>query len=171
VGASLLANAVGQATSLMAGPAPSRAGSLPQFLACVNTDFVNTRDPCGSQPAGECSGSGNIFIAWAGPIASRLAPTVFGLCEYRLCEHQRSLVGASLLANVVGQATSLLARIAPSRASPLPQFLACVNTGFVNTRDPLWEPACWRMRSIRQHLYCLGRPLREQARSHSFWPV
>jgi len=104
---------------------PSRAGSLPQFLACVNTDFVNTRDPCGSGLARDGIRSGNIFIGRDGPIAGKPAPTVFGLCEYRLCEHQRSL----------------------------------------------WEPACWRMWWVRQHLYCLGRPHREQARSHSFWPV
>ncbi|RBB97476.1 hypothetical protein C3E97_027525 [Pseudomonas sp. MWU12-2115] len=36
----------------------------------------------------------------------------------------------------------------------------------------MWERACSRKRCVSQHMQCLTRPLREQARSHSFnWVV
>ncbi|POF41772.1 hypothetical protein B0D71_16345 [Pseudomonas laurylsulfativorans] len=72
---------------------------------------------------------------------------------HKSCAHQRSPVGASLLAKRPSHPTSLSPDTPPSRASPLPQldFLSFTNPVF--TKDPLWERACSRRGRHIQHLH------------------
>src|SRR3954469_6247793 len=74
VGVSLLAKALGQATTMLNAPPYSRASSLPH-------DLWRTRNrgcphpPCGSEPAREGVGSGDYDVECAAVFASKLAPT------------------------------------------------------------------------------------------------
>ncbi|CAI8699534.1 exported hypothetical protein [Pseudomonas jessenii] len=63
-------------------------------------------------------------------------------------------MGASLLAMAACQAAGMLAVMASSRASSLPQGFR-VNTRFVLNRNPLWERACSRWRRVRRQGYWL----------------
>jgi hypothetical protein len=74
VGASLLAKAICQATTMLNVPASSRAGSLPQGLMSIQT-LRATENTCGSGLARECGVSFNINAEGAGLFASKPAPT------------------------------------------------------------------------------------------------
>ncbi|CAI8876230.1 hypothetical protein EMIT0P74_20414 [Pseudomonas sp. IT-P74] len=114
VGASLLAMAVYQSTTMLDLMASSRAAR-------------SYREPCaphyycGSQPAGDGGVSINDDVGSDGLIASRLAPTG---------GHVRhiTIVGASLLAMAVYQPTTMLDLMASSRSGSLLQGAcgACV---------------------------------------------
>ena len=94
-----------------------------------------------------------------------LAPTLI-LATHRFCIHHIKPVGAGSPAMAVGQATSILDGLTPSRASPLPQWF-WLFTDSVYTTSNLWERARPRWRCVRQHQCWLCWPHREQARSYS----
>jgi hypothetical protein len=118
VGVSLLAKAVCQATSVLNLMTPSRAGSLPHCFVLM-LGAVSTAILCGSGLARESGVSGDINVESDDAFASKPAPTLFCVVAWR-CENHHSLVGVSLLAKAVCQATSMVNLMTPSRASSLP---------------------------------------------------
>jgi hypothetical protein len=80
VGVSLLAMAVGQVTGMSTVRTLSRAGSLLQGVCGWLGICGVTNSQCGSEPACEGGGSGNIDVGCADAFASRLAPT--GICGW-----------------------------------------------------------------------------------------
>jgi len=123
VGAGLLAKAVVQSPKISTGLASSRASSLPQFLLERADFLLPTEIQCGSEPARESGVSVNADVGCNGPFASKPAPTVFYWSELTFYSRLKSSVGASLLAKAVYQPMQMLAAMAPSRASSLPQLL------------------------------------------------
>ena len=88
--------------------------------------------------ASDSGGSGTIDVEWAGPIAGKPAPTVV-LGVRRFWVHPLNLVGAGLPAIAVGQAPSMLNGLAPSRASPLPQwFWVFEDFGYTHSTCGSW---------------------------------
>ena len=75
VGASLLAKAVGQSTSLLDVPDSSRASPLPQGLWSAVGLALTEDQNCESEPARESVGSVDISVGCVGLFASKLAPT------------------------------------------------------------------------------------------------
>ena len=75
--------ALGQPASVLEVSPPSLAGKLPQGFR-VTSDFVNTTETCGSQPAGDGVGSVNIIVECKSAIGGKPAPTEisvdFGFC-------------------------------------------------------------------------------------------
>src|ERR1700742_3676630 len=75
---------------------------------------------CGSLPASDSGGSGNMDFEWPGAFASKPAPTGSGGVHSHRAHHKVT-VGACLQAIAVDQATLILNGLAPSRAGSLPQ--------------------------------------------------
>ncbi len=110
---------------------------------------VRQKSKCGSEPARNGGVSVSIDAGCDGLFAGKPAPTgIFG--EHKICVWQKSNVGASLLAMAECQSALMLDVMASSRASPLPQGSA-VNARFVYDKNPVWERACSRRRSIRHN--------------------
>ncbi|MDB5994543.1 MAG: hypothetical protein JWP42_1679 [Pseudomonas sp.] len=121
------------------GQARSHSGLL------LFTGFAVGRDQNGgSELARESGGSGDNDGEYAGPFAGKPAPTMDCCCSQGLRSAAIKTVGASLLAKTVGQATSMVNVPAPSRASPLPQWIAAVHRICGRPRSTLWERACSR---------------------------
>src|ERR1700750_4468 len=97
---------------------------------------------CGSLPASDSGGSGNMDFEWTGAFAGKPAPTGSGGVHSNRAHH-KIIVRACLQAIAVGQATWVLNGLAPSRASPLPRGPAAF-THIGHTTKSLWELACKR---------------------------
>ncbi|PRB48723.1 hypothetical protein CQ025_15065 [Pseudomonas sp. MYb3] len=116
--------AVGQSMVMLAGLAQSLASQLPQgFLVCRRLSA--SHKTCGSELACEGGGSINSDVDCAGLIASRASSHIFFEVSLGLMACHKT-VGAGLPAMAVGQSMVMLAGLAQSLASQLPQgFLVC----------------------------------------------
>jgi len=120
VGVSLLAMAVFQATGMPTGLTPSRAGSLLQGSG-YGSGIRFIPDHCGSLPASDGVVSGDRDVECADAFASRPAPTGIVGARRDVWPHRDPIVGVSLLAMAVFQATGMSTGLTPSRAGSLPQ--------------------------------------------------
>ena len=84
VGAGLPAMAVGQAASMVADMASSRASPLPQWSVLFAKFGVRHQFPCGSGLARDGGVSGDINVDCAVLIAGKPAPTVVGVVR-KIC--------------------------------------------------------------------------------------
>jgi len=121
VGASLLAKAECQSTSMLADRASSRASSLPHWIWHSSILGCECKT-CRSEPARDDGGSVDEGIDWAGSIASRLTPTMVLWRSINIRGVNAKPVGVSLLAMTEGQSTKILTGPAPSRAGSLLQW-------------------------------------------------
>ncbi len=164
VGASLLAMAAAQSTSIQADPPLSRAGSLPQGMWGFMSFACNAGPIVGASLLAMAAAQSTSIQA--DPPLSRAGSLPQGMWGFMsFACNAGPLVGASLLAMAAAQSTSIQADSPLSRAGSLPQGI-WVFMGFACNGGPLWERACSRWRRRSQHRFKLTHRFREQARSH-----
>ena len=120
MGASLLANGLGQAMKMLNVPTSSRAGSLPQWILRVAGIWHMPRKPVGASLLAKALGHLKKMLNV--PPSSRASSLLHWILRVAGILHTpRKPVGASLLANASGQAMKILNVPPSSRAGSLIQ--------------------------------------------------